>query len=1004
MDNHVQVIWLRERSWKECYLQGQSAQRHLLGRRRVTCSRAITAPTYFETRLTRLSNASHLASHAAMAELLLAGLNPAQRAAVTSQSQILQVLAPPGSGKTKTLTTRVAFLLAHHGYNPQNIICCTFTIKAAKEMRERLRGLVGCEFEANLVLGTFHSICRRYLVAYGPLIGIRKGFGIADTSDTLSIVKKICKKGSYNIEPKTARSRISSHKAKNKRVEELPRSAKNPEHQDFRQIYEEYESSLAMSNLLDYDDLLLRCLDLLQKHPTCASNVEAVLIDEFQDTNVVQFELMKLFASSKQRITIVGDPDQSIYGFRSAEIENLRRMKVCYPETVVINLEENYRSSSAILRLAQDVIEQDESRPNKKLVSTQCYGTLPVLRKLANTYEEASWITSEVKRMVNVTGGVLIHSDIAVLIRSAYLSLLIEKSFTGAGIPYRMVGGMRFFDRAEIRLIVDYLRTISHPDNDSAFLSIINVPSRKIGDASIASFVKLGEEKSLPIWQVVQKVLSGKLKPDKKLSNPSEQDLQKLVNIINDARKKMTTTTPADVPSMLIDFIVSRLYLPAHLQKKYKDDYEDRIENIQEFLTHAKDVAAMSTSEQLPTVDGVEQQQSEGSQESLDQFLANIVLSTEVENNEKGDEKPRVTISTIHSAKGLEWPVVFVPAIYDGSIPHSRAEDADEERRLFYVAMTRAQALLTMTLPLMQSREQEQTNLTRFLPLNLHKRLSERGPIFSDEVVGDIATILRRDMPTQEALTKGLQAVGDNESAEDSLWPTDGSYRHGLVVEARQSQAPHAQNVPVSGTATTMSDFTSFSTAKSYMNSAPSDRAAATTMEKFASFSTARSYTQGISVNVREPSLPHMDATTMGSLPASKKPKTNTIPTMFSAHTLKTSTFKRPRTALEETTVNPRKQYVFFSSSPPPEEKESQQNTIQAVRNSKANTIDIDSEENADLSRPTKVIKQPTIVQTSKPEPFSLLKSQTSTQNRFGIKKTLGVKRMLGGWDSRKNR
>ena len=289
----------------------------------------------------------------------LEGLNTVQRAAVTSPSPILQVLAPPGSGKTKTLTARVAYLLAHHGYHPWNVVCCTFTIKASREMRERLRSLIGAHLESKLILGTFHSICRRYLVTYGYLIGIPKDFGIADSSDTLSILKRIIKRLSFSLDPKTARNRISHRKARGLREEELRKSAqKSVENEEFAIIYDEYERALSTSNLLDYDDLLLRCTDLLRAHPQCVSNVEALLIDEFQDTNVVQYELMKLLACKNKRITIVGDPDQSIYGFRSAESENLRRMKAYYPDTVVINLEENYRSSSAVLRLAPEETQE----------------------------------------------------------------------------------------------------------------------------------------------------------------------------------------------------------------------------------------------------------------------------------------------------------------------------------------------------------------------------------------------------------------------------------------------------------------------------------------------------------------------------------------------------------------------------------------------------------------------------------------------------------------------
>ena len=291
-------------------------------------------------------------------DAILAGLNVAQRDAVTSSASVLQVLAPPGSGKTKTLTARVAYLLSHHGYLPQNVICCTFTIKASREMRERLRSLIGGPLESKLILGTFHSICRRYLVTYGYLLGISKDFGIADSQDSLAIIKRIVKRLNLTLDPKAARNRISHRKARGLRNAESPKSKKTVENQEFATVHQEYQTALLTSNLLDYDDLLLRCTDLLRAHPECVSNVQALLIDEFQDTNVVQFELMKLLASKHNRVTIVGDPDQSIYGFRSAEIENLRRMRVFFPNTIVINLEQNYRSSSAVLRLAQKIIEQ----------------------------------------------------------------------------------------------------------------------------------------------------------------------------------------------------------------------------------------------------------------------------------------------------------------------------------------------------------------------------------------------------------------------------------------------------------------------------------------------------------------------------------------------------------------------------------------------------------------------------------------------------------------------
>lgn len=993
---------------------------------------------------------------------LLAGLNPAQRAAVTSNTSVLQILAPPGSGKTKTLTTRVAYLLSHHGYSPRNVICCTFTVKAAREMRERLRGLVGCELESELILGTFHSICRRYLAAYGPLIGIQKGFGIADTSDSLSIIKKICKKGDYKIEPKTARARISSHKAKNKRIDDVPRSSTQPEHQEFRQIYQLYETALATSNLLDYDDLLLYCLDLLQKHPTCVSNIEGLLIDEFQDTNVVQLELMKALASAKRRVTVVGDPDQSIYGWRSAESENLRRMKAFYPETVVINLEENYRSSSAILKLAQDVIEQDSDRPNKKLKSTHCYGTLPVLRKLPNPHEEAAWITAEIKRTTAMSGGLVQHSDIAVLIRSAYLSLLIEKSFTALSIPYRMVGGMKFFDRAEIKLIIDYLRVISHPQNDPAFLAIINVPSRKIGDATVASLVSLGEEKGISVWEVVQKVLKGTLRPEKKMSNPSEQDLQKLVNLVNDGRKKMEATTPAEVPGVLIEFIVSKLSLQAYLQKKYKDDYEDRIENIVEFVSHAKDVAAMSMTEQLPTV-GMDQQQPDGGQEALDQFLATIVLDKETDSIEKGDDTLRVTISTIHSAKGLEWPVVFIPAIYEGSIPHSRAEDAGEERRLLYVAMTRAQVLLTLTFPLQQSREQEQSSLTPFLPDNIRKRLRDHGPVLSDEVVADIATILRRDMPSQEALTLGLQSLGDKGSAEDNIWPLDGAHRVSPDVQSlmpilgqslhdaeQRGRFGYTFNSSTSvstwntkyGSGTTMTSASTFSTSNlstvfttarqqfkdnpqpsptvptlihSASNPEPPKKRLKLEKTKSAQGNIMNFFSKPEAETAAEQTRAHWQTTStqqtqrlQPSLPpvvhSTSVYHTNTIPTELAQHRLAPSSirggFKRPRSALEPTSPNRR---ADKSQTRDyiflSSSPPPEDQTMEHRHHTQADDEPVDVERDASDENSIAVSKEHSL----KKQLFTNT-LQPAALAAVHAKKTLGVRRAFGGWDARKNK
>ena len=712
---------------------------------------------------------------------LFKGLNSAQRTAVTSPAHVLQILAPPGSGKTKTLTSRVAYLINQHQFDPQNVICCTFTIKAAREMRERLRSLVGPQLEAKLILGTFHSICRRYLVRYGHLIEIPPNFGIADEDDRKAILKRLVKENNLSIDAQVAKSRISYRKAQGRRLQDFKKAAqKTVEERDFVTLYIEYEASLAKSNLLDYDDLLLRCIDLLTAYPHCVRNVEAVLIDEFQDTNVVQFELMQLFAQAHNHITIVGDPDQSIYGFRAAQIENLHKMRNVYPDTVVINLEENYRSSAAILRFAQEIIEQDSARSDKKLSATHCYGTMPVLRKLPNPHEEALWIVAEIKRTLAATGSLLNYSDFAILLRSAALSLRIEKALTSQGIPYRMVGGFKFFARREVRLVVNYLRTLHSPDNDSALLAVLNVPSRKLGDKSVEAIRNLAARNGMSAWAAIQKVVRGSLQLEKNLSRQAERNLQDFVNVIDGARKVMLSAMPDETPRLMIEHIVLKLNLKQYLKDEYKEDHEDRWENIQELANQATDVVEirrLAEQDSLPEIEGVEQRQVNSSTDVLGQFLATIVLSSEVESSEEEKLQPRVTVSTMHSAKGLEWPVVFIPAAYEGSIPHSRAEDTDEERRVFYVAITRAQVLLSLSFPLMQSNDMGESILSQFLPTEVHPKCSSIGSNFSDRVVEDMAAILRRRMPSQEEIVKSMRTLTDSESISDDLWPSDGSRR-----------------------------------------------------------------------------------------------------------------------------------------------------------------------------------------------------------------------------------
>lgn len=714
---------------------------------------------------------------------LLNGLNPAQRLAVTSPALSLQVLAPPGSGKTKTLTARVSHLITQRNYQPWNIIVCTFTVKAANEMKERIKGVIGEELGRKLVLGTFHSVARRYLVSYGQKIGIEKNFGIADMSDTKAMLTRIVKRERLTIEPGAAGSRISSLKARSISCDQYAATAKNAE-QEFAVVYTSYEEALKASNLLDYDDLLLRCADLLRHHPSCVSNVQAVLIDEFQDTNSVQLDLMTLFAQYKKRVTVVGDPDQSIYGWRNAEIKNLERMELQFPGTEVIHLEENYRSSAAILNSAQQVIEQDSSRPAKALKPTFGVGDRPVLRKLPSADAEARWLVGEISRTRSLSAELLHYNDFAILLRSAAISRHVESALGKAGIPYRMVGGTKFFDRVEIKLIIDYLRVINQPDHNDALIRVINMPTRGVGDTTLKSLTEEAARKGVPLWKLVRDNVQGNSRTQTKLSSPAERGLTEFINLILSGRKKLAGSDGTQAsPFELVEWLLKKLDFQKFLLKKYPDDHEARWANIEELKAQTADLTdAISQgddfveAEVLPEIQGVDQRAVSSTEDALTLYLANIALSNEVQQKtEENAEQTQqhVTISTIHAAKGLEWPVVFIPACYQGHIPHSRAEDTDEERRLLYVGMTRAQALLYLSCPTRDSKSGETTMSTFLTQSGVDSFFDEQGPKLDDYAVVELAKTLRRERPQDVAI---WEARVNLDCPEDNYWPEDGTW------------------------------------------------------------------------------------------------------------------------------------------------------------------------------------------------------------------------------------
>lgn len=731
-------------------------------------------------RRVRVSSTARLclsANEAALATAMavLDSLNQAQRQAVVSCASTVAILAGPGSGKTHTLTSRVVWLVQQARYAPSDLVVATFTVKAAREMKARIAKALGQDLARNIILGTFHSLARRYLAKYGARIGLDAGFGIADDGDSKAIIQRICKRLGLQVEPSYARSWISKKKAKGA----IAAPPSKPGRQDstaaaLQTCFDEYQDHLTRANLLDYDDLLVYCVRLLQHHPCCVSNIQAVLIDEYQDTNGIQYDLMRLFAQARHRITVFGDPDQSIYGWRSAETRNLYRLLRDYPETDEISLEENYRSSRWILDLSLNVIQQDKKRYQKQLVPVHTKGAKPVLRRLKSSTAEGEWIVSEIRRAVMLCGGMLRFQDVAILLRSASLSRHIETALGKAGVAYRMVGGHKFYDRKEIKILLDYLRVIKHPDNNDALARIINVPRRGIGEATIKSFLEEAEQANTSLWTLLWRHCREGRGAKTNIRAKMEQKLNtELLRITSNLRIKVDRSNESSFPTLvdLIEDLIRQLDFKKYLEGEYAEDHEGRWANVQELVSLAGDFTrdfGQSEEEALPEIDGVEQAEGDS---LLGRFLANVALASDAQKGDgDGDGASLVTISTIHAAKGLEWPVVFVPSVYTGSIPHSRAEDSDEERRLLYVAMTRAQALLYLSCPVHTSHGAGgKAELSPFIS-PLVDLLAPQGPSFDRSVVEGAAGILGRPAPTDETI---YAQVPQMFSPEDDLFPID---------------------------------------------------------------------------------------------------------------------------------------------------------------------------------------------------------------------------------------
>ncbi|KAF7318043.1 ATP-depentend DNA [Mycena chlorophos] len=644
--------------------------------------------------------------------LTLNGLNTAQRAAVTHPSNAaLQVLAGPGSGKTKVLTSRIAYLVLEQNHDPASICAVTFTNKAANEMKVRLAAIIGKQRTGMVRMGTFHALCALFLRRFATKVGLDPNFTVCDAEESKKIISNLLKPykdalaaTETTLKDGTVLSHISRAKAKGldskDYVVELQQKAKtkttSPKddhaadtHRIVGAVYAEYEKTLRRNNSLDFDDLLLYGVKLFSENPTAASWCRHVLVDEFQDTNITQYELLRVLGNATGGcVTVVGDPDQSIYGWRSAEVGNLARMTKDFPGTKQILLEENYRSTASILNASLAIVSQDKSRIDKSLIASHPRGSTSVLRAFASEQAEAQFIAVEIKRLVASMGGVLQYGDFAILLRFSALSRTIESALQKEAIPSVILGGHKFFERQEIKDILAYLQLVDNPSFAPALTRAINVPSRGIGDKSIAELIARASKTKSSLLAAVENIHDAK-HPD--IKPPVKSKAASFVRAIRTLR---TLAEGGASPAELIQRLLGLIEYEDHL-KKTQPDWETRWENVQELITFASEVSL----EVANSLEGVEldSEVAPSHDTPLRLFLQASMLSSEGDNRSEEDNKEKVTISTCHAAKGLEWPVVIIPAAEQGTFPFYRSEDPAEERRLLYVACTRAKSLLYIT-------------------------------------------------------------------------------------------------------------------------------------------------------------------------------------------------------------------------------------------------------------------------------------------------------------------
>jgi len=605
---------------------------------------------------------------------ILASLNPAQKEAVEAIEGPVLILAGPGSGKTRVITHRIAYLIKVCGVSPHRIMAVTFTNKAAREMRERVEQLLG-QMSDELTLGTFHAICSRILRRDGRAAGINPSFVIYDDEDQLNLIKQSLQE--LNLDPRqyaprALQSAISAAKSRLITPQDYARMIGSYFEEIVQRVYLRYQQLLTQSTAVDFDDLLMKTVQLLDDQAKVLSRYQSrflhVLVDEFQDTNTVQYQLMKQLAGKHRNICVVGDPDQSIYSWRFADLRNIMTFDKDYPGARIVLLGQNYRSTKTILEAASDVISGNTQRKPKELWTENEVGTPVTIVESYNEEEEGQSVAAEIERLVSEDHMSL--RDCAVMYRVNAQSRAFEETFLRYGIPYKLVGGTRFYQRREIKDIIAYLRVVHNPHDSVSLARIMNVPGRGIGQTTIDRLQGQSRTRDISLYQAMKQTIQDNAGPSR-----VTKALTAFAALIDELAASSAALNPAD----LVDEILERTRYREYALDK--ENGEERWENIMELRSVARDY-----DEDNPDA-------------ALTSLLEKISLVSDVD--ELDGKADAVTLITLHQAKGLEFPAVFITGMEEGLLPHRKSfgdtGEMEEERRLCYVGITRAEKRLYLT-------------------------------------------------------------------------------------------------------------------------------------------------------------------------------------------------------------------------------------------------------------------------------------------------------------------